>query len=85
MSRHDRAELAAAHARMTEALEILDGLGAPGAIGAHLDLSIAMLEAEFALERGGGASADHLLAQLAAGAREDLPDQALSAWDVKPA
>jgi len=37
-------QLSEALARMNEALRILDGMGAPGDIGGHLDLAIARLE-----------------------------------------
>jgi hypothetical protein len=55
MSRHHlpqsrQQQLSKALAKMSEALEILDDLGAPGEIGSQLDLAIARLGKQLGIE-----------------------------------
>lgn len=50
--------------QLTEALEILDSVGAPGDIGSHLDLAIARLERQLGVEGSMAAQVDDLFARL---------------------
>lgn len=89
MSRHQilqSPELFKALTQMTEALRILDDLGAPGEIGAHLDLAIARLEEQLGLEQRQPTTFESPFAWLAAeppptGSEGSEPP---SAWDFPP-
>ncbi len=82
-----RLELARALRLMTEALDILDALHAPGAIGSTLDLAISRLEGHLNEDEQAATGVRTLLAQLERefAAAPAIGEVQPSPWDIPPA